>query len=116
MFIKKLACGIIGGLILWIIVVVAPSNEGKTWGENFSMIPAAILLGIILVLWFTRNMADEGNDAPQPVNRQISKLQDQLRSTLDTAASYEASGDHVKAGQMRGYAAVIESQLRNLGA
>ena len=116
MFVKKLQLSAIIGGVLGIMALIGSFSQGKGIGEAFSMMLGGMGLGFVGVFWFTRNMDSEGNDMQPTTSNQIYKLQRDLRSTLETAAGYESRGDHLTAGHLRSRAAVLESQLRSLGA
>ena len=116
MFVKKLQLSAIIGGVLAVLAMIGSLSQGEGLGKAFSMIPVCMLIALVGVFWFTRNMDSEGNEMQPTTSDQIDKLQRELRSVLQTAANYEARGEHATAGQLRSNAAVIESKLRRLGA
>lgn len=78
------------------------------------MLPVSILMCVGLTFWFTRNMgrADDMSGG----SGQVRELQKQLRKALDAQALMERSGNPQGAAYWRSEAAVLESQLRRLGA
>jgi hypothetical protein len=113
---EKLGCGIIGGLILGVLGVIGMVRDGHSVGEAIGQgIGAGLFVGLCVGVWLWWNAEDEGGSYTMS-DRQITKLQNQLSSTLRSAANYEARGDHATAQHMRAHAAVLESQLRRLGA
>ena len=116
MFVKKLQLSAIIGGVLGVLVIIGSVSQGKGLGEALSMIATCMLMALVGVFWFTRNMDGSSEMVERSTDQQIYKLQRDLRSTLETAAGYESRGDHLTAGHLRSRAAVLESQLRSLGA
>lgn len=116
MFIRKLQIGGIVGGAFAILAFLGSLMQGEGLREAFHMIPGSMLLGLVAVFWFTRNMDDEGNEVMPSTGQTVDNLQRQLSRAIQNAASADAKGDPLRAGQFRSQAAVLESQLRNLGA
>ena len=111
---EKLAVGAVGGGLLGLIASIVALFQGTAFGESIAAIPAGIIVGVIAVLWATKDNTEA--DRGDAIDSRVLKLQNRLRQALDAAAYYEAQGNHTQAAYRRADAAVIESQLRNLGS
>lgn len=116
MFREKLGCGAFGGAFLGLLAVVASLREGKPWGESLSALPVGILIGIGLVLWLTRHDRSDRDFEMAHPDDQIFELQNRLRDAVQNHALMERQGNPQGAAYWRAEIAVIESQLRNIGA
>jgi hypothetical protein len=116
MFIRKLQIGGIVGGAFAVLAFLGSLMQGERLGEAFHMIPGSMLLGFLAVFWFTRNMDHDGNEVKPSTRQTVDNLQRELSRAVQNAAFADAKGDPLRAGQFRSQAAVIESQLRNLGA
>lgn len=114
MFLQKVMIGAVGGGVLGLIAAVVALFQGEAFSESAPMVPGGIIIGVILVFWATKDNDVRGYD--RRADPEITKLQNQLRDTLDAAAFYEANGERAKAALRRSDAAVIEAQLRNMGS
>lgn len=103
------------GAMLGVIAMIGSLMKGDPFTKSVGMIPGGIILSMIVVYGFTQWL-NENSGRGATIDPQVFKLQNELRSTLQAAASFDASGDYLKAGHMRSHAAVLESQLRSLGA
>lgn len=116
MLVRKLQLSAIIGGVLGVFSFFMALSEGNGLRDAFAVIPGAIMISVIGVFWFTRNMDAEGNEMQPTTSDQIYKLQNQLRGNLEAAAHFESRGEYGSAQHLRAQAAVIESQLRRLGA
>lgn len=116
MFIKKLQLSAMLGVALSLLGMFAALSEGKGIRAAFGMIPGGMLLALLLVFWFTRNMHDEGGDYSVSTDHDIAKLHRDLRKAIDSATLAESQGHRQAAAYWRSQAAIIESNLRRLGA
>lgn len=119
----KIGRGALLGAILFVLALFGTLQEGKPLSEGLATFPFAMILGIALVFWFSRDVDEYGDDYGDEIEPmqtanadEIRKLQRRLNDTLKDAAIREANGDIRMAQTVRAEAAVIESQLRSLGA
>lgn len=115
MFAEKLTIGAGVGGGIGLVAAIAHIFDSQPLAESLKAIPAGIFLGLLFALWWWWR-SDEGDDFGDSCEPDIRQLQNQLRAALENAAYNERQGDLARAGYWRSQAAVIESQLRSVGA
>lgn len=115
MFLEKVAAASIIGVILGVLATIAQLFEGHPFFESLKAIPAAAFLGALCGIWWWWR-SDEGDSYVSSSNPNVQKLQNDLRVAFENAAYNASKGDQARAGYWRSRAAVLESELRNLGA
>jgi hypothetical protein len=115
MFFEKMTVGLVGGVILGVIAMISSLSEGKSFGESLGLIPGGVVIGLSIALYWWFKSDDAGGHA-HAEDQQIFKLQERLRSAVQSAIYAEERGDHASAAHFRAEAATLESRLRSLGA
>lgn len=113
MFLQKLAFGAVAGGVLGLICAIVSLFQGSTLSEARDVLIGCTGLGILLTFWWTRDAEQSEHISGDD---QVRQLQRQMRRNLEAAANLENTGDHYGAAALRSEAAVMESQLRQLGA
>lgn len=116
MFIRKLEISGLVGSALAIVLFIMSLKDGHGFVESLGVVPGSMLVALVAVFWFTRNMDEDGNELLPSTDQRIDKLQRQLRFAIESAIYNETHGNRAEAAHFRARAAQIESELRRMGA